>query len=104
GDVRTLYPGDRDRFAAGPGAAVATPVESQIAFQRDGSGRIVSLTWQRGGAPARTAQRVEIERREDVRFANRGLQLAGTLIAPSTGRRHPAIVLVHGSGAENREY
>jgi pimeloyl-ACP methyl ester carboxylesterase len=30
--------------------------------------------------------------------------LTGTLIAPSVGGRHPAIVLVHGSGAENRAY
>jgi pimeloyl-ACP methyl ester carboxylesterase len=32
------------------------------------------------------------------------VQLTGTLIAPSVGGRHPVIVLVHGSGAENREY
>ena len=104
GDVRTLYPTDRNQFFAGPGAAVSASIESRIEFQRDGAGRIVSLTWQRDGAAPRTAKRVEIETREDVRFANRDVQLAGTLIAPSVGGRHPAIVLVHGSGAENRAY
>jgi pimeloyl-ACP methyl ester carboxylesterase len=39
-----------------------------------------------------------------VRFAHGNVQLAGTLISPKTGGRHAAIVLVHGSGAENREY
>jgi len=104
GDVRMLFPTDRDRFFAGPGAAVSTSVESRIEFQRDSGGRITSLTWQRGNAAARPAQRVEIEKREDVSFANGDVRLAGTLISPATGGRHPAIILVHGSGAENRDY
>src|SRR5262245_11305564 len=37
GEVRTLYPMDRDRFFAGPGAAVPTARESRIEFQRDGA-------------------------------------------------------------------
>ena len=104
GDVRTLYPTDSNRFFAGPGAALSASIESRIAFQRDSADQIVSLTWQRDGAAPRTAKRVEIETREDVRFTNRGVQLTGTLIAPSVGAKHPAIVLVHGSGAENRAY
>ena len=104
GDVRTLYPTDRDQFFAGPGAALSTSIESRITFQRDSAGRIVSLTWQHEGAAPRTAKRVEIETPEDVRFTNRDVQLTGTLIAPSAVGRHPAIVLVHGSGPENRAY
>ena len=63
-----------------------------------------SLTWSREGAPARTARRVDIERREDVRFSNGDVQLAGTLISPTTRGPHPAVILVHASGAEDREY
>jgi uncharacterized protein len=103
GAVRTLYPTDRDRFFAGPGMAVPAAIESRIEFQRDGTGKIASLTWHRDGAAPRTARRVEIERREDVRFSNGGVQLTGTLISPTTGGKHPAIILVHGSGAQNRE-
>ena len=103
GAVRTLYPTDRDRFFAGPGMAVPASIESRIEFQRDGTGKIASLTWHRDGAAPRTARRVEIEKREDVRFSNGGVQLTGTLISPTTGGRHPAIILVHGSGAQNRE-
>ena len=104
GDVRTLYPTARDQFFAGPGAAVSTPVESRITFQRDGTGKIASLTWRRERGAPRTAQRVEIEKREDVRFSNGDVQLAGTLISPARAGTHPAVILVHGSGAENREY
>jgi uncharacterized protein len=103
GEVRTLYPTDRDRFFTGPGAAVRTAVESRIEFQRDASGKITSLTWRRDGATPRVARRVEIERREDVAFRNGDVQLAGTLITPGSGAKHPAIILVHGSGPQGRE-
>src|SRR5207245_10576921 len=77
GDVRTLYPTDRDRFFAGPGAAVPSSIESRIEFQRDTTGKIRSLRWQRGEEPPRIARRVEIERHEEVRFSNGDVQLAG---------------------------
>ena len=104
GEIRVLYPADRDQFFAGPGAAMSTSVESRIDFQRDGAGKIVSLGWRREGAAPRTARRVEIERHEDVGFSNGEIRLAGTLMSPATAGKHPAIILVHGSGAENREY
>jgi hypothetical protein len=104
GELRTLYPTDRDRFFAGPGAAVPAAIESLIDVQRDAAGTITSLTWSREGAPARTARRVVTERREDVRFSNGEVQLAGTLISPTTPGPHPAVILVHASGAEDREY
>jgi pimeloyl-ACP methyl ester carboxylesterase len=104
GEVRALYPADHDRFFAGPGAAVQNPVESTIEFQRDSGGRIASLTWKRDGFPTRIARRVDVERRENVQFSNGNVRLAGTLIRPSTGAKHPTIVLVHASGAEDREY
>ena len=104
GDVRTLYPTDHDRFFAGPGAAVQASIESRVEFQRNASGRIISLTWQRDGASPRLGRRVDIETHEDVRFSSGDLQLAGTLISPVTAGKHPAIILVHGSGPENREF
>ena len=104
GELRTLYPTERDRFFAGPGTAVPTAVESRIEVQRDVQDKIVSLTWSREGSPARTARRVDIERREEVRFSNGDVQLAGTLITPATQGPYPAVILVHASGAEDREY
>src|SRR5215472_3185078 len=104
GEVRTLYSMDSDRFFAGPGAAVPTAMESRIDFQRNDQGKLISLTWRKGDAAPRTARRVEIEKREDVVFSNGGTRLVGTLISPTTAGRYPAIILVHGSGAEDREY
>jgi hypothetical protein len=104
GELRTLYPTDRDRFFTGPGVAISASIESRIEFQRDATGTIASLTWQREGAPPRTARRVEIEKHEDIHFSNGDIQFAGTLIGPISGAKHPAIILVHGSGAEDREY
>jgi pimeloyl-ACP methyl ester carboxylesterase len=103
GDVRTLYPTSPDRFFAGPGAAVATSVESRVDFQRDDRGNIISLTWQREGAAPRVARRADVESREDVRFSNGDVHLAGTLIRPKAAGRYPAVILVHASGPQNRE-
>ena len=104
GDVRVLYPAGRDRFTTGRAAAVPAPAESRLEFRRDGSGGIASLSWQRENGPERSARRVDIESHEDVAFSNGEIRLAGTLISPKTAGRHPAIVLVHGSGPENRNY
>ncbi len=104
GEVRALYATDRDRFFAGPGAAIKDSIESRVEFHRDATGRIASLTWGRDGASPRIARRVDIETREDVRFSNGAIQLAGTLISPNADGKHPAIILVHASGAEDREY
>src|SRR5947209_12838677 len=75
GEVRTLYPTDRDHFFAGPGAAVPTSIESRVEFQRDGAGKIRSLTWRREGGPVRIGPRVEIEKREDVRCSTAAIRL-----------------------------
>jgi dipeptidyl aminopeptidase/acylaminoacyl peptidase len=38
----------------------------------------------------------------DVKFANGGVTLAGTLLLPASTGRHPAILFLHGSGPEGR--
>jgi hypothetical protein len=40
--------------------------------------------------------------KRDVEFVNGGVRLSGTLLAPSSGGPHPAIIFVHGSGDEGR--
>src|SRR5947208_3248538 len=39
-----------------------------------------------------------------VRSANGAVELAGTLIRPNVAGKHPAVILVHGSGPESRDY
>jgi len=104
GEVRVLHPTGTDQFFTGPGAAITGAVESRIDFERDNTSQPSILTWRRDGIPPRLARRVDVERHERVQFSSGSVQLAGTLILPSTGAKHPAIILVHGSGAENREY
>ena len=104
GEVRVLFLTERDRFFTGPGAGVPTPVESRIEFQRDTSGKVTSLSWARDSSPTRIAKRVNTERQEDVRFSNGDVQLAGTLNSPRGPGPHPAVILVHASGAEDRDY
>lgn len=102
GETRVLFPTDGDRFFAGPGLAISTAIESRMEFQRDREDEIARLTWRRDDGPLRIARRVNIERWEDVRFANRDVRLAGNLIRPHTDGMHPAIILVHGSGPADR--
>jgi hypothetical protein len=104
GEVRTLFRTARDHFFAGPGTADSSSVQARIDFQRDASGKITALIWRREGDSARVAKRVDIEQREDINFTNGDVKLAGTLISPKTSGKHPAIILVHASGAEDREY
>ena len=104
GDVRALTLAGRDRFTAGPAAGVASPVESRIEFRRDAAGRVISLTWEKEGSPARAARRADTERHEEVAFSNGDIRLAGTLFRPNTTARVPAVILVHGSGPLDREY
>lgn len=103
GEVRALYPTDPDRFFAGPGLAIGTSLESRVDFTRDSQGRVASLTWRRNDGMPRVARRVTIDRQEDVRFASGNVELAGTSISPATGNRHPAVILVHGSGPAPRD-
>ena len=42
-------------------------------------------------------------RQEDVRFVNGDVALAGTLVLPSGPGPHPAVVFVHGDGADTRD-
>ncbi|HEY0154913.1 MAG TPA: alpha/beta fold hydrolase [Longimicrobium sp.] len=42
-------------------------------------------------------------RRQEVRIASGGVVLAGTVVAPADGGRHPAVLLLHGSGPDGRE-
>ena len=104
GELRAFYPTEPDHFFAGYGIAVPTPVQSRIDFQRDATGRVVSLSWAGEDSGTRTARRVEIERREDIGFSNGDVQLAGTLITPTSPGPHPAVILVHASGGEDRDY
>ena len=54
------------------------------------------------GAPAVQAKKAHFYREEFVSFRNGPVTLSGTLLLPESRGPHPAIVLAHGSGAQDR--
>jgi pimeloyl-ACP methyl ester carboxylesterase len=105
GDVRSLYPVASDEFIAGPGAGLPAPVEARVAFTRGPQGEIDGLVRRAAAgaeAAGRPAKRVRLWSEEEVTFRNGDVTLAGTLLAPVPARRHPVLVLLHGSGPQDR--
>jgi len=102
GEIRALYPMEKDKFVVGSGIAIPIPVEARIRFQRNAQGAVASLSWEPVGKEMRTAQRVEPYSQRDVVFHNGEIRLAGTLMLPKNPGKHPAMILVHGSGPEDR--
>jgi hypothetical protein len=66
GQVRTLYPLDRDQFFAGRGMAVSTSIESRIEFQRDATGKILGQGESRGAGQAQDSAEYETSRHEGL--------------------------------------
>jgi alpha-beta hydrolase superfamily lysophospholipase len=74
-----------------------------VTLQTDDKGRFTSLLYQEGDRPPVRALRREVLR-EDVSFRNGDMTLTGTVTLPTTKGPHPAIVLIHGSGPEDRNF
>jgi pimeloyl-ACP methyl ester carboxylesterase len=82
------------------------------AFDGEVKGDRIEGTFERGpakgtfelkkGAPAAPAAPLPY-RQEEVKIENGGLVIAGTLTLPQSAGPHPAIVLITGSGAQNRD-
>lgn len=102
GEVRALYALGADKFFVGSGLASPAPVEARIAFERDEKGAIKTLVWQPEGSTSRIAKRASIYKEKRVTFSNGATRLSGTLISPLKSGAYPAIVLVQGSGAADR--
>ena len=104
GEVRTLYPTERDHFFAGPGVAVPTSIESRdrVSTRRRRQDHLADLA-ARGCAvrASRDASRSRNVKTSASRMATFGSPARSSV--RSAGGKHPAIILVHGSGAENRE-
>jgi pimeloyl-ACP methyl ester carboxylesterase len=104
GEMRALYQADESKFFAGSGLAFPIPAEARIVFQRNARGAVTSLRWEPVGKVATIAQRVELYTQTDVAFQNGNVRLAGTLTLPKSAGKHPVIILLHGSGPEDRDY
>jgi pimeloyl-ACP methyl ester carboxylesterase len=133
GRMGLLYPIDERTFVSGPSLVAGYPVELTITFDAPAfdaaapgvpasdspasdsttsglagsvaSGRRLApaLTWQPTGKPAQRAERKTYYTSEPVRFANGSIYIGASLLLPSGPGPHPAIVMIHGSGAVTRD-
>jgi pimeloyl-ACP methyl ester carboxylesterase len=101
GIVRRLFPVSDTEFAMGPGFNVKTPVELRVKFITNQQGAVTGLSLQPAVGSETFAKRIGLKE-EPVTFRSGDATLQGTLMAPATTGRHPAIVLLHGSGPLTR--
>lgn len=89
-------------WSAGPSLLIYSPTTIQITFIRNGAGEISGLILKQAGKPDRIAKKAKFYKEEEVIFQNGDVTLAGKLLIPSTKGPHPAVILLHGSGPQDR--
>lgn len=102
GRVRTLHERNERSYFAGPTLDDRSPVQLRIDFSPGDEGRAASLTITEGSSMAHAA-RLSVPPAEKVVFRSGSAELEGTLSLPSSSGRHPAVILVHGSGKATRD-
>ncbi len=100
--VRGLNPLSETVFSAGPSLLVYSPTEFQITFIKDRKGEASGLNLKETNGSERAASKAVLYGEEKVTFRNGDVTLAGTLLKPRTKGPHPAAVLLHGSGPQDR--
>lgn len=89
-------------WAAGPSLLVYTPATFRITFTKNKKGEVTGLILKEAGRPNQIAKKASLYREEEVTFQNGDILLAGKLLIPSTRGPHPAVILLHGSGPQDR--
>lgn len=102
GRTGTLYAVSPTRFVGGPTMGTGYPVTVEINFDSEGREHASRARITRGGESVDARRRV-FYTQEEVRFPSRGAEIAGTLLVPVTPGPHPAMVMIHGSGAATRD-
>jgi pimeloyl-ACP methyl ester carboxylesterase len=101
GVVRLMSPSSESEFSIGPGFSIPSPVELKIRFIKNGDGAVTGLAAAHVSESEALAERIPLIQ-ENVTFQSGTLTMAGTLLTPTTPGPHPAIILLHGSGALTR--
>ena len=102
GRTGTLFAVSRDEFIAGPSMSTGFPVAVRLRMVRDGAGRVQRVTFERNGRTVK-AIRKEFYSEVPVRYSSGEASIAGSLLLPVAPGPHPAIVMIHGSGAVTRD-
>ena len=95
GDLRQLKPGGPGRFTFGPTYLVQRPVRGTLTV------RGTTLTLTTSGRTS-TGTRISATRTR-VSFRGAGVRLVGKVTSPTTPGHHPALAIVHGSEAGDRD-
>ncbi len=100
GESGALWPVSDNLFEGGRGWSEREPLFNRFSFETDGNGHPRSLVWEQSANATRRASFVPL-REEITTFASGNLTLRGKLVMPQGAGPHPAVVMVHGSGAES---
>ncbi len=96
------YPSGPTEFFLGSAALRFDSVVLRISFVTNAEGRALALRVTDGGATSLEGRRANGFRIEDVIVPNADIRLAATLRLPRSSNRHVGIVLIHGSGPQDR--
>ena len=102
GRTGALFALGRDEFVAGPSLSTGFPVMVRLRMVRDGSDRVQRVSLERRGKTVQ-ALRKEFYREVPVRYGHGDVSIAGSLLLPASPGPHPAVVMIHGSGAVTRD-
>jgi pimeloyl-ACP methyl ester carboxylesterase len=100
--MRGLERVDDLTWTAGPSLLVYKPESYRLTFSKNRSGDITSVRYAEPGSAPVNARKAHFYRDEPVSFRNGAITLSGTLLMPESKGPHPAVVLAHGSGAQDR--
>jgi dienelactone hydrolase len=100
--LRGLDRVDDRTWIAGPSLLVFTPEILRVTFLKNANGDVTAVRYAVPGQPQATAKKARLYREKEVTFRNGDVTLAGTLLIPATKGPHPAFVMAHGSGAQDR--
>jgi uncharacterized protein len=98
-----LLPLSETTFFFGRSVINSHKPDGNITFIRGKSGRVTGLSARIQANPEEFLPRNENYKQEQVKFNNRNVTLAGTLLTPATNLKHSAVILVHGSQDRSRD-
>ena len=93
--VGVLYAVSPTEFFTGPSWGILFPADIVVKVTKGG------ISWTERGV-TKFAKRRAPQPEQEITFRNGDVVLKGTLTLPPTPGKHPALVLVHGSGPERR--
>jgi dienelactone hydrolase len=100
GDIRLLFPITDTELIAGPSFLISDPPQLTLHFSYTGTA-VSQLVLTQDGKTVR-APRTHTYLMLPATFSNGPVQLSGTLLKPRGAGPHPAVIVLHGSGPQNR--